>query len=702
MEETKKKKKRNILFAVGAVLLIVVLTALPFLLEEKQQKEKNTGSILSARAEIGSLRKTLSGTGTLTEQDAEEVSVPDGVKVTEYQVVNGQFVKQGDPVAVVDKVSVMETISAVRELMEETEAEMEEIRSRSEYTYITAPATGRVKAVYAEAGDSVQDVILKHGALAVLSLDGLMAVRFPAGGTVMIGQRVTVTLADGTEAAGRVETLVDGEATVTFSDENGSIDETVTVRDASGQRLGTGSLFVHSAWKAVATRGTVQEVYAQTDRVISIYGTMLVLNGTAAGGNYEELAAAHRDYEDTMADLFRMYQDGVLRAPCDGCVSGVDEDILKLLTADEDSRPTLSFLVNREKTAPLVFLSSDGESPDDSGNTGETGGSGNSGSSESSGENTGNEDDTDIVKYGAITDVDKEKKTINVIWAGTAEKEEVNLNTPYFVDDEPEGEIKTGYYYNILWDDEFKVVHKLESTQIPYTEEPSPTSGGGGFPGGGGMTSGGGMPSGGGMESAAGGTGGGMPSGGSQTAEESASAIETTTILSVTPHETVSVSITVDELDILYVHTGQEAQVTLDALPGQAFHGRITEINTVASNEGGNSKYSALVELERNGFMLGGMNASVNITIEERENVLLIPSEALTEQNAQSVVYTEYDAKTETLSAPAAVETGLSDGLQVQILSGLQEGDTVWYSYCDTLEIQGLPAVAPGGFPNPE
>ena len=160
-------------------------------------------------------------------------------------------------------------------------------------------------------------------------------------------------------------------------------------------------------------------------------------------------------------------------------------------------------------------------------------------------------------------------------------------------------------------------------------------------------------------------------------------------------------SITVDELDILSVRPGQEAQVTLDALPGQEFSGRITKVNTIASNEGGNSKYSAVVELKRNGNMLGGMNASANITVEERSNVLLIPSEALTEEHTKAIVYTAYDAETETLFDPVPVETGLSDGNQVQILSGLQEGDIVWYSYYDTLEIKGLNDNFPAGRPNP-
>ena len=165
---------------------------------------------------------------------------------------------------------------------------------------------------------------------------------------------------------------------------------------------------------------------------------------------------------------------------------------------------------------------------------------------------------------------------------------------------------------------------------------------------------------------------------------------EETTILTVTPQETVSVEITVDELDILSVREGQQATVTLDALVGQSFTGTITDINTTASNEGGNSKYTAVVQLPRTAYMLGGMNASVSIIVEERENALLIPSAALTEQDGKPAVYTAWDSRSEELQNLTVIETGLSDGQQVQVLSGLEERDIVWYRYFDKPESIGF------------
>ena len=188
-----------------------------------------------------------------------------------------------------------------------------------------------------------------------------------------------------------------------------------------------------------------------------------------------------------------------------------------------------------------------------------------------------------------------------------------------------------------------------------------------------------------------GGVGGAVPKKEEEEEEETLFSTSGTAILSVTPQDIMTVTITVDELDILSVQMGQEVGVTVDALPGQSFKGDITSIDTTATNEGGNTKYAVEITLDRTEKMLGGMNASAKITLQTKENILTIPTEALSEEETGTVVYTGYDAASETLLSPAGVETGLSDGLRTEILSGLSEGDTIWYFYYDTLEISGLP-----------
>ena len=73
------------------------------------------------------------------------------------------------------------------------------------------------------------------------------------------------------------------------------------------------------------------------------------------------------------------------------------------------------------------------------------------------------------------------------------------------------------------------------------------------------------------------------------------------------------------------------------------------------------------------------MNASATITIENRENVITIPVNALQEKGEKIFVYTEKD-EDGNLSGETEVTTGLSDGSTVEITEGLSEGDTVYYS----------------------
>ena len=687
MDTNKKKTGKRIAFVAVVLLVAAALAALPFFLDARQ-KESTKASLLSAKAERGVIEKSISGTGTITEQDAVEVSVPQGVRVTEYLVENGQLVREGDAVARVDKVSVMETISTVREAMSDTAEELESARSESGSTTMTAPAAAKVKAVYAEAGDSVQEVMLEHGALAVLSLDGLMSTGFSCDRALSIGDTVTVVLSDGKEVAGRVESAYEAAVTVTISDSFGSIGETVQILDAEGESLGSGSLEVHSAWKAMGMGGTVSRVSIAEGR--KVYSGAALFTISSNEGGYAKLLEEYQSYEKVMEQLFRLYEDGVLKAPCDGCVSGVDESLLQPLSAssEQDSvqiltnsgeKATIQFLVNSTSGASIRFLGSEAaEEPGTSGGAGY------------------------VFRVGMITSVDENGICSAMLqsWNYTEEQESYytaadSMTQPYSVPQwVTDGrDLKPGDVFVLVFDSsdaltELNVIaHNELSAQEPAPQpqpQPQPSAlpenpEGGAQPGANIQ-----MPSG----SAGGGFGG--FTGGTQETEKERYSTVGTTMLSITPQDTVSVSITVDELDILSVHVGQRVQITLDALPGQAFSGMITEINTTASNEGGNSKYSAVVALERSDLMLGGMNAGAKIVVESLDDVLLIPAAALIEQDGQTMVYTACDPKTQTLTDPVPVEIGLSDGERVQILSGLNEGDTLWYMYYDTLEVKGL------------
>ena len=158
------------------------------------------------------------------------------------------------------------------------------------------------------------------------------------------------------------------------------------------------------------------------------------------------------------------------------------------------------------------------------------------------------------------------------------------------------------------------------------------------------------------------------------------------TVVTLTGQEEMTVDFPVDELDILSLKVGMDAEITLDALPGQRFSGSITKINTYGENSGGNTKYTVTVTLPRAPQMLSGMNASVRIAAAVSEAVPTLPAAAIQFQGGTSWVYTGYDEKTDTLTDLTQVETGLSDGTLVELRTSFPEGTTFYYRYADSIE----------------
>lgn len=150
-------------------------------------------------------------------------------------------------------------------------------------------------------------------------------------------------------------------------------------------------------------------------------------------------------------------------------------------------------------------------------------------------------------------------------------------------------------------------------------------------------------------------------------------------LFTISPDDTMTLEVSVDELDINSVEIGQEAEITFDAIEEKEFTGEVTEIGNTASVNGGVAKYTVSVSVPKDEEMKQGMNASATITIENRENVITIPVNALQEKGEKVFVYTEKD-EDGNLSGETEVTTGLSDGSTVEITEGLSEGDTVYYN----------------------
>lgn len=136
----------------------------------------------------------------------------------------------------------------------------------------------------------------------------------------------------------------------------------------------------------------------------------------------------------------------------------------------------------------------------------------------------------------------------------------------------------------------------------------------------------------------------------------------------------LQVSLTVDEYDITSVSVGEKCAVTIVPL-GLSFETEIDHVDRVSSAAGSVAYYSVTAELTVPETVLPGMTASVSIPSEEALDVLTIDMAALSfdDEKKPYVLLKNGEAYEK-----RSVETGLSDGMKVQILSGLSEGDVAY------------------------
>ncbi len=134
----------------------------------------------------------------------------------------------------------------------------------------------------------------------------------------------------------------------------------------------------------------------------------------------------------------------------------------------------------------------------------------------------------------------------------------------------------------------------------------------------------------------------------------------------------------VDETDLAQIKMNQEASITLDAYPDQPVDGKVRRISYQSTLVNNVTTYEVDVWPEKlPTFMRSGMTANVVFTVNEKDDILLIPSEALQQTpDGQSYVL-KGGGKANSGPQTVVVQTGLTDGKQVEVVSGLSEGDKV-------------------------
>ncbi len=643
----------------AAMAVVVLFSILPR--GSRDSAMSAASSVIRDTAQSRDIPGYLYASGTLKNGSAQTVEFPEGITVTDTAVQNGQSVRAGDMIARVDKISVLTAISRVQSMLQELDSELSQLRDEDDTQTVTAQTAGRVKQIFSSEGSRVSDIMYDHGALMILSLGGSMSVTLESGIRVEVGQPLTVTLSQGQTVDGKVQQYRNGTLTLTLSDDGPQAGEPVSVALPDGTMLGTGVLEISSPLKITGYAGAVADIAVEEGEWVEPGDTLLTLEDTNREGRSRQLLAQRDTLIGQLQQLTRIAGDGGIRAAEDGIVIGLDEalDYLPLSAADGYAFIPLSNTETDPTLPPVQATLCAGV--------------------------------VTKVAYSALElricelDVTGMTATMLALMPDTlftlTRTCAPALDVPVWIHTQTEA--LPGTLDQIAEGDRLLLTLEGERiTQIDVlpgekTEETQPEQ----YPS---------IPDSfiqfptGGFESY-------LPNYSEPEGEEVSYVLENTSLCTLISADTVTVDFSVDERDILALIPGQIVQVTLDALPGQHFEGKLRSLNPQGSNLGGSTKYTVTLELPRTQQMLEGMNASVFVELDRLEQVLTVPAAAVHEDGSRIYVYTGYDEASDALLEPVTVTTGASDGSYIQILSGLTAGDPVCYRFADTITYDNVP-----------
>jgi HlyD family secretion protein len=143
-------------------------------------------------------------------------------------------------------------------------------------------------------------------------------------------------------------------------------------------------------------------------------------------------------------------------------------------------------------------------------------------------------------------------------------------------------------------------------------------------------------------------------------------------VLTIVDMSTIKIKVAVDELDIEKIKLNQKAQVKFDAVKDKSYEGTVETIAQIGTTQNNVTNYDVIVSIANPEGIKLGMNANVTINVESKENALVIPVEALVENNGKKFVRVESTesstsdsgTQTDNTQTPAANSQGQNKNVQ--------------------------------------
>ncbi len=133
---------------------------------------------------------------------------------------------------------------------------------------------------------------------------------------------------------------------------------------------------------------------------------------------------------------------------------------------------------------------------------------------------------------------------------------------------------------------------------------------------------------------------------------------------------------TVDEIDVGKLKEGMDAELKVGALPSDKIVGKLTKISLKAEKKENATVFpiEIAVPMTSNSTLRAGYSANANVIIQQKDSVLVIPERVVTFRNDSSFVKVALGPEKQ---EERLIKTGLSDAINIEVLSGLKQGDEV-------------------------
>ena len=387
----RRQAGRWVLRAAGTVAVLSVLGIAGYRMffsgasgEQAQERQPAANTALAA---YGTIEKTVFGSGEIMPASQPAVYSDVDARVAESYYELGDTVKAGDILMLLENEELETQIEQLEYDLQLAQEEVTATQTHEQYVYrqlyddegdprfdvntgeplmgkysneitIRAPASGRVMAIYIEAGDDSLAVYRDKGAVMVLSTDGRMKVNLSGleGQSLELGDTVRV-LGDGVDTEGTLISLTrrGTEATVQVIGDEYEMDTPVTVYTEAGDLLGEGILEINKPMAVSSYGGTVKGITVEVGDQVSRYDVLarivwdeipLYLDNASVLNEYNK---ARVELENAVADRAAL----TIVAPCDGLIASVDveegSDVTagtQLLSIVEDAGMTLTLSVD--------------------------------------------------------------------------------------------------------------------------------------------------------------------------------------------------------------------------------------------------------------------------------------------------------------------------------------------------------------------